>query len=146
MMIPGVIYLIVNNYLPMFGITIAFKNLDYTKGIFKSDWVGLKNFEFLFKTKDFYIIMRNTLCYNLVFIFGGLAASLAIARYDDGNRQLENRQGHSACHLLPQHGLHPSLLHTWFMGFWAATAGLTTPCCTKTASPGIPSLNTGPIS
>lgn len=39
----------------------------------------LKNFEFLFKTKDFYIIMRNTLCYNLVFIFGGLAASLAIA-------------------------------------------------------------------
>lgn len=79
MMMPGVIYLIVNNYLPMFGITIAFKNLDYTKGIFKSDWVGLKNFEFLFKTKDFYIIMRNTLCYNLVFIFGGLAASLAIA-------------------------------------------------------------------
>lgn len=79
MMMPGVIYLIVNNYLPMFGITIAFKNLDYTKGIFKSDWVGLKNFEFLFKTKDFYIIMRNTLCYNLVFIFGGLTASLAIA-------------------------------------------------------------------
>lgn len=79
MMMPGVIYLIVNNYLPMFGITIAFKNLDYTKGIFKSDWVGLKNFEFLFKTKDFYIIMRNTLCYNLVFIFGGLVASLAIA-------------------------------------------------------------------
>lgn len=39
----------------------------------------LKNFEFLFKTKDFYLIMRNTLCYNLVFIFGGLAASLAIA-------------------------------------------------------------------
>ena len=39
----------------------------------------LKNFEFLFKTKDFYIIMRNTLCYNLVFIFGGLAASLGIA-------------------------------------------------------------------
>ena len=39
----------------------------------------LKNFEFLFKTKDFYIIMRNTLCYNLVFIFGGLVASLAIA-------------------------------------------------------------------
>ena len=39
----------------------------------------LKNFEFLFKTKDFYIIMRNTLCYNLVFIFGGLAASLTIA-------------------------------------------------------------------
>jgi putative aldouronate transport system permease protein len=79
MMLPGVIYLIVNNYLPMFGITIAFKDIDYTKGIFKSDWVGFKNFEFLFKTKDFYIMMRNTLLYNIVFIFGGLVASLSIA-------------------------------------------------------------------
>ena len=50
----------------------------------------LKNFEFLFKTKDFYIIMRNTLCYNLVFIFGGLAASLAIADMmtEIGNRKI----------------------------------------------------------
>ena len=50
----------------------------------------LKNFEFLFKTKDFYIIMRNTLCYNLVFIFGGLAASLAIAvmMTEIGNRKI----------------------------------------------------------
>lgn len=79
MMLPGIVYLIVNNYLPMFGITIAFKNLDYTKGIFRSDWVGFKNFEFLFKTKDFYLMMRNTLLYNVVFIFGGLVISLAIA-------------------------------------------------------------------
>lgn len=79
MMLPGIVYLIVNNYLPMFGITIAFKDLDYTKGIFGSDWVGLANFEFLFKTKDFFIMMRNTLCYNVVFIFGGLVASLSIA-------------------------------------------------------------------
>ena len=50
----------------------------------------LKNFEFLFKTKDFYIIMSNTLCYNLVFIFGGLAASLAIAvmMTEIGNRKI----------------------------------------------------------
>ena len=79
MMLPGVVYLVINNYLPMFGITIAFKNLDYSKGILRSDWVGFKNFEFLFKTKDFYIMMRNTLLYNVVFIFGGLLASLAIA-------------------------------------------------------------------
>ncbi len=79
MMLPGVAYMIVNNYLPMFGITIAFKNLDYTKGILRSDWVGFKNFEFLFRTNDFAIMMRNTLLYNIVFIFGGLLASLAIA-------------------------------------------------------------------
>lgn len=79
MMVPGLIYLFVNNYLPMFGITIAFKNLDFQKGILASDWCGLQNFEYLFKTKDAFIMIRNTLCYNVVFIFGGLIFSLAIA-------------------------------------------------------------------
>lgn len=79
MLLPGMIYLIINNYLPMYGITIAFKNLDYSKGIWGSPWVGLKNFEYLFKTKDAAIMIRNTLCYNLVFIFGGLVLALAIA-------------------------------------------------------------------
>lgn len=79
MMLPGIAYMIVNNYLPMFGITIAFKNLDYSKGIFGSEWVGLKNFEFLFRSKDFFLIIRNTVLYNIVFILGGTFASLAIA-------------------------------------------------------------------
>ena len=79
MMLPGILYLLVNNYLPMFGIMIAFKKLDYAKGIFASEWVGFENFEFLFRTKDFFIMIRNTLLYNIVFIFGGLVASLAIA-------------------------------------------------------------------
>lgn len=79
MILPGVAYLIVNNYLPMYGITIAFKNLNYAKGILGSDWVGFKNFEFLFKSKDFFMIIRNTILYNIVFIFGGLVASLSIA-------------------------------------------------------------------
>ena len=79
MLLPGLIYLIINNYLPMYGITIAFKNLDYSKGIWGSPWVGFKNFEYLFKTKDAFIMIRNTLCYNLVFIFGGLVVALAIA-------------------------------------------------------------------
>ena len=79
MMLPGLIYLVINNYLPMFGITIAFKNLDYQKGILGSDWCGFKNFEYLFKTKDAFVMIRNTLCYNIVFIFGGLVVALAIA-------------------------------------------------------------------
>ena len=63
MMLPGALYLIVNNYLPMGGLVIAFK-----KGIFASDWAGLKNFEFLFASDDAALITRNTLLYNLVFI------------------------------------------------------------------------------
>ena len=42
--LPGVIYLIINNYMPMFGLFIAFKDINYAKGIFGSDWAGLKNF------------------------------------------------------------------------------------------------------
>ena len=68
MMLPGLIYLIINNYMPMGGIIIAFKKYNYAKGIFGSPFVGLKNFEFLFKTKEAWTITRNTLVYNLIFI------------------------------------------------------------------------------
>lgn len=79
MMLPGIIYLIANNYLPMFGILIAFKKLDYSKGILFSDWCGFDNFEYLFKTKDAFIMIRNTIGYNLVFITLGLVIALSIA-------------------------------------------------------------------
>ncbi|MNO29447.1 putative multiple-sugar transport system permease YteP [compost metagenome] len=77
MMVPGILYLILNNYLPMFGIVIAFKNVNFSKGILHSDWVGFDNFEYLFKTSDAFIITRNTILYNLVFI--GLGTVLALA-------------------------------------------------------------------
>lgn len=79
MMLPGILYLLINNYLPMFGIVIAFKNFSYKKGIWGSDWCGLKNFEFLFRTKDAFIMIRNTLLYNLLFILPGLVIALCIA-------------------------------------------------------------------
>lgn len=68
MALPGIIYLICNNYMPMAGIVIAFKNLNFRKGIFGSDWAGFDNFKFLFASKDAWIITRNTLLYNAAFI------------------------------------------------------------------------------
>lgn len=79
MALPGLIYLFVNNILPVFGIVIAFKQMDYSLGILKSPFVGLKNFEFLFSTKDAFIITRNTLLYNLWFILIGNVAGIALA-------------------------------------------------------------------
>ena len=79
MMLPGLIYLIANNYLPMFGILIAFKKVNFTVGLFKSPWCGFDNFEYLFKTKDAFIMIRNTVCYNLVWIILGLFISVFIA-------------------------------------------------------------------
>ena len=58
---------------------MAFQNFNVTKGIFQSPFVGLKNFQFLFSTTDAWIITRNTVCYNLVFIAVNLAISISLA-------------------------------------------------------------------
>ncbi len=79
MTLPGLAYLLINNYLPMFGLVIAFKNVDFSKGILGSDWVGFKNFEYLFKTSDAYIITRNTIAYNLVWICIGTVMAIVLA-------------------------------------------------------------------
>jgi putative aldouronate transport system permease protein len=79
MLAPGLIYLLINNYLPMFGLVIAFKNIDYSKGILGSDWIGFKNFEYLFKTSDAFIITRNTLLYNGVFILINMTLAVGVA-------------------------------------------------------------------
>ncbi|MBB6694055.1 sugar ABC transporter permease [Cohnella xylanilytica] len=79
MLVPGLAYLAVNNYLPLFGLAIAFKDINYRKGIWNSDWIGFRNFEYLFKTSDAWLITRNTLLYNAAFIVLGLALAVAIA-------------------------------------------------------------------
>lgn len=79
MVLPGILYLLINNYLPMFGMIIAFKDINFSKGILGSDWIGLKNFEYLFKTTDAYIITRNTLLYNIVFIILNLIIAVGLA-------------------------------------------------------------------
>ena len=79
MMLPGLVYLLVNNYLPMLGIVIAFKNINFTKGILKSDWIGFKNFEYLFKTSDAFDITRNTILYNFAFIVINLFIAISLA-------------------------------------------------------------------
>lgn len=73
------IYLFINNYIPMGGIVVAFKKYNYQKGIWGSEWNGLKNFVFLFKTKDAWTIIRNTMCYNLVFIVLGTTLAVAVS-------------------------------------------------------------------
>lgn len=83
MLIPGIVILLINNYIPMFGIIIAFKRYrffgNFFDNIIKSEWVGLKNFEFFVKTPHAYIITRNTLLYNIAFIILGLVVPVLFA-------------------------------------------------------------------
>ena len=77
--LPGLIYLFINNYLPLAGLQIAFKNFSYTKGMWDSPWVGLKNFKFLFRTADSWIMIRNTLLYNIAWIILGAIVGVTAA-------------------------------------------------------------------
>ncbi|MFR9231881.1 MAG: hypothetical protein ACLVLH_02290 [Eisenbergiella massiliensis] len=79
MAFPGIAYLIINNYIPMGGVVLAFKNYNVRQGIWKSPWAGFGNFQYLFKTEDAFIITRNTVLYNLVFIIIGTALSVFIS-------------------------------------------------------------------
>ncbi len=71
MLVPGTVYLIINNYMPMAGLALAFKKINYSIGIFQSPWTGFSNFTYLFSTNDAFLFFRNTILYNLAFIFLG---------------------------------------------------------------------------
>ena len=79
MALPGLIYLFINNFMPLPGLVLAFKKYNAKKGIFGSDFVGLKNFKYLFATKDAFIITRNTILYNLVFIIVNTVLAVFVA-------------------------------------------------------------------
>lgn len=90
MLLPGLAILLINNYLPLMGLILAFKKYDYRKGILGSEWSGFKNFEIFIKTPDAWLITRNTIGFNLMFIFLGLvfAVAMAIALNEIRNRLL----------------------------------------------------------
>lgn len=92
MLLPGTIYLIINNYIPMVGTVVAFKSMNYALGYWKSPWVGFDNFKFLFNSSDAFVITRNTILYNLVFIALTLlfAVAFAILLNELKNRYLSN--------------------------------------------------------
>ncbi|MFL6546695.1 MAG: ABC transporter permease subunit, partial [Candidatus Udaeobacter sp.] len=79
MALPGLLFLLVFAYIPMFGLIIAFKDYRAYQGIFGSAWVGFQNFLFLFSTQDAWHITFNTLFMNALFIITSLVVSLAIA-------------------------------------------------------------------
>lgn len=86
MVAPAALWLLLLRYLPMGGIVLAFKdykvnprNPSFISNLLNSKWVGFKNFEFLFKTDAAWVMIRNTLAYNVVFIILGVIIPVAFA-------------------------------------------------------------------
>lgn len=78
LMLPGLVYILFNNLIPLPGLIVAFKNYKARLGIYGSPWVGLDNFKYLFATDAWYIT-RNTILYNVAFILINLVLSVTIA-------------------------------------------------------------------
>lgn len=77
--LPVVVIIAINHYIPMAGLLMAFQDIDNSKPYLRSPFNGIENFRFLFASGDAFKITRNTVLYNLMFIFGGLALNVAIA-------------------------------------------------------------------
>lgn len=101
MMLPALLYLLINNYIPMAGMVIAFKKLNFAKGIWASPWAGLKNFKFLFASKDAWIITRNTLLYNVAFILVNMVVGIAITILITEVRNTKLKKIYQSAILLP---------------------------------------------
>lgn len=101
MALPGIIYLIINNYMPLVGLQVAFKRFNYGKGLWGSDWNGLQNFEFLFSSNSAERIIRNTLLYNIAFILLGIVVGVAVAVLLNEVRQKRALKAYQTGILLP---------------------------------------------
>lgn len=77
--IPILVYFILFKYLPMFGLVIAFKNYSFGKGIFGSEWVGLKYFIEYFSSEFFVRTLRNTLTLSCMDIIIGFPVPIIFA-------------------------------------------------------------------
>ncbi|WOO35526.1 ABC transporter permease subunit [Anaerocolumna sp. AGMB13020] len=79
MVLPGLIWMLVFNYIPMGGIIIAFKKFKITKSIAEAPWVGLQYFKEFFQDSNFSDVMINTMGISLLKLFIGFPLPIIFA-------------------------------------------------------------------
>lgn len=79
MVIPGIIFIFIFNYIPMYGVLMAFQDYNIFEGMWNSEWVGLKHFRRFFTDPHFFEIMRNTLLLSTLKILIGFPAPIMLA-------------------------------------------------------------------
>lgn len=79
MLLPATILTVIFAYIPMAGIVVAFKNYNYSQGIFGSPWIWFENFKYLFVSGKIWTLTRNTLLYNIAFIGLGVIFEVGFA-------------------------------------------------------------------
>jgi len=101
LMLPAILYLLVNNYLPMAGIIMAFKKINLSMGLLKSPWCGFENFKFLFTTDTVLLITRNTVLYNVAFILLDAVIGVSVAIFLNEVRSKAAQRLYQSLMLIP---------------------------------------------
>jgi putative aldouronate transport system permease protein len=79
MLVPGLLWVILFKFVPMFGLAMAFQNFNPGKGLWRSPWVGLKNFEYMFQLGDSKTVFFNTFVIAGLKIIGNLVMPILVA-------------------------------------------------------------------
>lgn len=79
LLLPCIVFFFIFHYIPMYGVTIAFKDFSFSRGILKSPWVGFDNFSYMFGLKDFYKVFLNSLTLSFLRIIFGFPAPIILA-------------------------------------------------------------------
>lgn len=79
LLIPCVIYFLIFNYFPMYGVIIAFKDFNFSKGIVGSPWIGFDNFRYMFGLSDFYTVFWNSLYLSMLRLVFGFPFPILLA-------------------------------------------------------------------
>ena len=90
--LPGIVFTIIYHYIPIYGVQIAFRNYKMKKGIWGSDWVGLKNFAKFFNSADWFVLVRNTLYLSLYSLAAGFPVAVILALMHNSFRHKRYRK------------------------------------------------------
>ncbi len=101
MTVPGMAYMLINNYVPMSLLFIAFKDVSFSKGFIDSPWNGIDNFKFLFRSPDFWTITKNTILYNLVFLVLNMVLAILVAVFLAGVKNKLMLRSYQSLIMLP---------------------------------------------
>ncbi|SEM68558.1 carbohydrate ABC transporter membrane protein 1, CUT1 family [Paenibacillus sp. cl141a] len=102
MILPGFLFLLVFNYLPIGGIIIAFQKFIPAKGLFgDQDWIGLRNFEYVMNLPSFDNIMWNTFYIAMMKVILGLLVPIVIAILLNEVRHMALKRGVQTAIYLP---------------------------------------------
>lgn len=101
LMLPILVYFIIFNYLPIFGVVMAFQDFKLADGIFGSAWVGFENFQNLFAGEDFLRALKNTVIIGLFNLVLGFPAPIVFAFIINNIRYNRARKGIQTISYMP---------------------------------------------